>query len=79
VRVLRALHGSADAATFTHSVLNAAYLFSVNLTVAIVVTALISLLVLIGPYDLDAPRPKMTRPSRPAQPEAPVPSPSSAP
>jgi hypothetical protein len=74
VRVLRALHGSADAATFTHSVLNAAYLFSVNLTVAIVVTALISLLVLIGPYDLDAPRPVMTRPSLKAPPEAPAPS-----
>ncbi|HWA67980.1 MAG TPA: phosphatase PAP2 family protein [Mycobacteriales bacterium] len=68
-RVLKALHGSADSVAFTHSVLNDAYLFSVNLTVAIVVTALIALLVLMGPYDLDAPRV-----SRPAPPATPAPS-----
>lgn len=57
LRVLHALRVSADAVTFTHSVLNAAYLFSINLTVATVVFSLIALLVLLGPFDFDAPYP----------------------
>ncbi|HEX3898040.1 MAG TPA: phosphatase PAP2 family protein [Mycobacteriales bacterium] len=80
VRVLHALRVSADAVTFTHSVLNAAYLFSINLTVAMVVFALISLLVLLGPFDFDAPyASRKTLASRPEPPEELAPSTSSAP
>jgi hypothetical protein len=53
-RVLNTLSGTADAAALNHALLNEAYQFSVNLTVAIVVTGLIALLVLLGGYDLDA-------------------------
>ncbi|HVW82141.1 MAG TPA: phosphatase PAP2 family protein [Mycobacteriales bacterium] len=54
VRVLHVLDHTADTATLDHALLTHAYAFSVNLTVAIVVTALVALLLLLGRYDLDA-------------------------
>jgi membrane-associated phospholipid phosphatase len=56
IRVLRVLDRTADTAQLDHALLTHSYEFSVNLTVAIVATALIALLVLLGRYDLDARR-----------------------
>jgi membrane-associated phospholipid phosphatase len=55
-RVLHFLVDHADSLTPTPSVLNDAYLCSVNLTVVVVVTLLGLLLYLLGPCDLDQPR-----------------------
>ena len=52
-RVLRFLADHADSLNPTQSVLNDAYLCSVNLTVVVVVTLLAALLILLGPADLD--------------------------
>jgi len=54
-RVLRFLVDHADSFSPTQSVLNDAYLCSVNLTVVVVVTLLAALLILLGPADLDQP------------------------
>jgi membrane-associated phospholipid phosphatase len=55
-RVLHFLVDHADSLTPTPSVLNDAYLCSVNLTVVVVVSLLALLLYLLGPCDLDQPR-----------------------
>ncbi|HEX3708161.1 MAG TPA: phosphatase PAP2 family protein [Mycobacteriales bacterium] len=60
VRVLRFLAHTSEPVQLTHALLNESYQFSVNLTVAIVVTALIILLLLLGPYDLDEPATRAT-------------------
>jgi membrane-associated phospholipid phosphatase len=54
-RVLHFLVGHADALTPTQRVLDEAYLCSVNLTVVVVVTLLATLLIILGPHDLDQP------------------------
>jgi hypothetical protein len=61
VRVLRYLHAHADIAKPTLTVQNDAYQFGVHLTVAVVVTLLAALLVLLGPYDLDARKSQVAR------------------
>jgi membrane-associated phospholipid phosphatase len=55
VRVLRFLWHSADTGSFSATIEADAYRISVNLTVVIVVTALMAMLLLIGGYDLDEP------------------------
>jgi len=54
-RVLRFLANHADTFSPTPAILNDAYQFSVNLTVAVVVSLLAALLILLGPADLDEP------------------------
>jgi membrane-associated phospholipid phosphatase len=61
IRVLRFLVDNADTRSPTPHVLDAAYLFSVNLTVVVVVTLLVALLALLGNHDLDEPRPATRR------------------
>jgi membrane-associated phospholipid phosphatase len=55
-RVLRALARTPGSTTLTPALLNQSYQFSVNLTVAVVVTLLIALLLLLGRADLDEPK-----------------------
>ena len=54
----------------TAKVLNDAYLFSINLTVSVVVCLLIGLLLLLGRYDLDAPKPGRPAELAPTTPSA---------
>jgi hypothetical protein len=53
-RVLRYLADHADTLNPTTAILDDAYRFSINLTIVVVVSLLGALLVLLGPYDLDA-------------------------
>lgn len=55
-RVLHYLVQHSASLTPTRAVLNEAYQFSVNLTIVVVVSLLVALLLLLGNYDLDAPR-----------------------
>jgi membrane-associated phospholipid phosphatase len=54
-RVLRFLADHADTFNPTPAILNDAYQFSVNLTIVVVVSLIATLLVLLGPADLDEP------------------------
>jgi uncharacterized membrane protein YedE/YeeE len=60
VRVLRFLAHTSEPVTLTPAVLNNSYVFSVTLTVAIVITTLLALLLLLGRADLDEPAPPAT-------------------
>jgi membrane-associated phospholipid phosphatase len=55
VRVLHFLANHADTFNPTPAILNNAYQFSVDLTIVVVVSLLGTLLILLGPYDLDEP------------------------